>query len=489
MLPLQRERRLTALADALGIEVVRPTARWPTPRPARACCARCSRACAPTRPRWPRRSAPSPPRRPRAGAPGAARARAGPARLPASAGARPDFGELPKDPGVYLFRDRTAGSSTWASRSRSEAVPGRISLPRRHRRAGPRMPAIVDYRTTRSELGALVLENRLIKELAPPGNTRLTGHDDRLVYIRCRLDIPFPILEVAATPRRPRGHDRADARAPAGARARGAAGLAVRPAPLRPAAAAPRVSLGLRPDGALPVAVPGRPRSQPVPAPPRRGPAPVPAAPDGRGGRCSTTSRRRCAPRAEQRFERAAALRRRPRRLDTSSAGSAASCEATHAQPRLVLVAIPAGDEREAFWVAGGRLVDSGPIASSTSAATGADRGGVAAQAAPESWAPTSPGRDRRGADPRQLAGLASGHAQLALERPPPGAALAALWTRGGARQRWKGSSTTTARISSVPTATYEPGGASRRTRASPTGPEPATGRRCSGARPCARRR
>ena len=60
--------------------------------------------------------------------------------------------------------------------------------------------ALVDYRATRSELGALVLENRLIKQLRPPGNVRLTRVDDRLVYIRCRLDIPFPILEVAPAP-------------------------------------------------------------------------------------------------------------------------------------------------------------------------------------------------------------------------------------------------------------------------------------------------
>ena len=60
--------------------------------------------------------------------------------------------------------------------------------------------SVVDYRATRSELGALVLENRLIKQLRPPGNVRLTRRDDRLVYIRCRLDIPFPILEVAAEP-------------------------------------------------------------------------------------------------------------------------------------------------------------------------------------------------------------------------------------------------------------------------------------------------
>ncbi|MGB9183915.1 MAG: hypothetical protein WCB67_07595, partial [Solirubrobacteraceae bacterium] len=36
---------------------------------------------------------------------------------------------------------------------------------------------------------------------------------------------------------------------------------------------------------------------------------------------------------------------------------------ATHAQPRLLLVAHPSRDVREAFWIAGGRLVDSGPIA------------------------------------------------------------------------------------------------------------------------------
>ena len=46
----------------------------------------------------------------------------------------------------------------------------------------------------------LVLENRLIKELRPPGNSRLVRRDDRLCYIRCRLDIAFPILEVAAEP-------------------------------------------------------------------------------------------------------------------------------------------------------------------------------------------------------------------------------------------------------------------------------------------------
>src|SRR5438045_9134657 len=59
--------------------------------------------------------------------------------------------------------------------------------------------AAVDHRETRSELGALVIENRLIKALRPPGNVRLR-RTDAFAYLRCRLDIPFPILEVAREP-------------------------------------------------------------------------------------------------------------------------------------------------------------------------------------------------------------------------------------------------------------------------------------------------
>ena len=45
-----------------------------------------------------------------------------------------------------------------------------------------------------------MLENRLIKALKPPGNTQLKREADGYVYLRCRLDIPFPILEVAREP-------------------------------------------------------------------------------------------------------------------------------------------------------------------------------------------------------------------------------------------------------------------------------------------------
>ena len=165
--------------------------------------------------------------------------------------------ELPKDPGVYLFRD-AAGKPLYVGKSISIRSRARAHFaPSTPRAEWTAHATIVDYRATRSELGALVLENRLIKQLRPPGNTRLRARDDRLVYIRCRLDIPFPILEVAPEP---------------------ASGHAVTIGPLRNRRlaaelveqldslfglrhcgrqpAAPRASVGVWADGPLPVAVP-----------------------------------------------------------------------------------------------------------------------------------------------------------------------------------------------------------------------------------------
>ena len=98
------------------------------------------------------------------------------------------------------FATAPAGPCTSASRCRSETAPVRTSRRPRRPPIGHAHASIVDYKPTRSELGALVLENRLIKQLRPPGNIRLARADDRLVYICCRLDIPFPILEVSPRP-------------------------------------------------------------------------------------------------------------------------------------------------------------------------------------------------------------------------------------------------------------------------------------------------
>src|SRR5438445_154277 len=109
---------------------------------------------------------------------------------------RPDLSKLPDDPGVYVFRDE-AGRPLYVGKS--------VSL-RTRARAHFCAPAgwteraeVVDYIPTASELGALVLENRLIKRWRPPGNVKLKRTDGYL-YLRCRLDIPFPVLEVAPDP-------------------------------------------------------------------------------------------------------------------------------------------------------------------------------------------------------------------------------------------------------------------------------------------------
>src|SRR4029077_20738562 len=98
---------------------------------------------------------------------------------------RPDLSDLPEDPGVYVFRDE---------RGRALYVGKSVSVRSRARShfcapAGwTERAEVVDYIPTRSELGALVLENRLIKRWRPRGNKRLK-RSDAYVYVRCRLDI------------------------------------------------------------------------------------------------------------------------------------------------------------------------------------------------------------------------------------------------------------------------------------------------------------
>src|SRR5206468_2054447 len=174
------------LADALGIEVRQVhRALADAETCGRVLCALLPRLCAHASSVTDALALLSPRRRPR---------HPNPAR-PARAQARPDevapeFTQLPRDPGVYLFRDDggrvvyVGKSVSIRSRARAHFAPSTAPA------AWTAHAAVVDYQVTRSELAALVLENRLIKELRPPGNRRLTRRDDRLVYIRCRLDIP-----------------------------------------------------------------------------------------------------------------------------------------------------------------------------------------------------------------------------------------------------------------------------------------------------------
>jgi DNA polymerase-3 subunit epsilon len=277
-------------------------------------------------------------------------------RIPPSE--RPDLSTLPDDPGVYIFRDE---------RGRPLYVGKSVSL-RSRARAHFCAPAgwteraeIVDYRPTNSELGALVLENRLIKRWRPTGNVKLK-RTDRYCYLRCRLDIPYPVLEVASEP---------------------APGHAVNVGPLGSRTLAGELAdqltslYRLRHCGRT-----LRLREHPSAY--------------GQMGRCASPclgdldpnayrrqldlalshferpgagealiaeiDRRVAEASAERRYERAAALVRRRDRLAWVLERLEGVLRATHSAPRLVLARHPVKERFDAFWLVRGRLVDWGPL-------------------------------------------------------------------------------------------------------------------------------
>ena len=463
LLPLQQARRLGALADALGIEVELAHRALADAEPcARVLCALFPRLCANAvtvadalalvAVRRPRR-----------------RVAARRATLTVADRPEVDFAQLPRDPGVYLFRDQ-AGATLYVGKSISIRSRARAHF-------APSTPpaqwtahaSIVDYRATRSELGALVLENRLIKELRPPGNVRLTRRDDRLLYIRCRLDIPFPILELASEP---------------------ASGHAVTVGPLRGRRLAHELIeqldslFGLRHCG-------------------RRLPRRDHPSAYGQMGRCLSpclgnldpnlyrrrldealrlfvdgdaaarllahVERQMRAAAQERRYERALWLRRRWRRLRTILGRLEGVLEATHARPRLVLAPHPTAPTYEGFWIAGGRLVDWGPLPEeveelerrTTAALARGGRVGELGAHVPPSEVD----------EVRIVASYLASHPetpQLVLDPPPEREALA-----GCLACQENGSSTTSATTppESAPTTTVAPVGTSRRTNASAIGP------------------
>jgi DNA polymerase-3 subunit epsilon len=349
--PLQRRRGLAALANALGVEVAETHRALPDAETcARVLCALLPRLCANAvtigealallRPR-------------------SVRLRRRPAGGPRPRDQRPDLSALPKDPGVYVFRDAD-GRPLYVGKSVCLRTRARAHFTAPSTWTG--QAELVDYQATESELGALVLENRLIKALRPPGNTQLKKGSDGYVYLRCRLDIAFPILEVAREP---------------------APGHTVCVGPVRGRAAAAELVeqlnslFGLRHCGR---------------ALPRR----AHASAYGQMGRCLSpclgdldpnlyrerldralelfevdggaallahveAQMREAA--AARRYERAAWLRRRRRRLESLIGRLGGVLRAAHAGARLVLAPHPAADGRfDAFWIVGGRVADWGPL-------------------------------------------------------------------------------------------------------------------------------
>ncbi|MEA2222369.1 MAG: polymerase subunit epsilon [Solirubrobacteraceae bacterium] len=357
--PLVRQRRLAALADALGVEVhITHRALADAETCARVFCALFGRLCA---------HAPTvgdalealgaPRRRPRA--PRASRT-TGPAG--AIKRHKPDTAALPDEPGVYIFRN-AAGQVLYIGKSVALRTRARSHFATSAPSEGwTEQAALVDHRTTNSELGALVLEHRLIRELRPPGNV-IHKHDDAFVYLRCRLDIAYPVLEVAREP---------------------ASGRAVTIGPLRSRAAA--VELKEQLDSLFGLRHCGRKlRLRPWPsAYGQMGRCMSPCLNDldpnlyrrkldealalfsgdgdGGGALLAHIDAQMRAAAADERFERAAWLHRRRERIATLVRALDGALHATHVRPRLVLAPHPRDGRRcDAFWLADGRVVDWGP--------------------------------------------------------------------------------------------------------------------------------
>jgi DNA polymerase-3 subunit epsilon len=194
--PLARQRKLGPLAEHLGVEVgVTHRALADAETCARVFCALLPRLCAHATTladAW-ELLKPARPRRVRAGATDGGQSLRGIRRRAL------DTSHLPREPGIYVFRN-SAGQPLYVGKS----VDVRARARAHFAASSPdgdwvAQAELVEYETTASELGALLLERRRVQELKPPGNVHLK-HVESQVWLRCRLDIPFPILEVAAEP-------------------------------------------------------------------------------------------------------------------------------------------------------------------------------------------------------------------------------------------------------------------------------------------------
>jgi DNA polymerase III subunit epsilon len=347
--PLVRERKLAALAEALGIEVHEVHRALPDATTcAQILCALLPRMCA---------AAPTieeaveylQPRR---------RGSSETLARKIAKEERPDLSALPSDPGVYIFRN-DAGQPLYVGKS--------VSL-RSRARAHFCTPsgwtdkaAIVDYRATNSELGALVLENRLIKQWRPTGNKALK-RTDQWAFVRCRLDIEYPVLEAASDP--------ADGRAINVGPIKGlrtAQDLADqltsmfrlrhcgRKLHLREYASA-YGQMGRCCSPCLGDLDPNAYRRQVEKA------LSVFWSSDAREALLAELDEQMRAAAKAQHYERAAGLVRRKERLDRLLWRTEGTLEALHARPRLVLASHPNKPRWDAFWIVAGRVADWGAL-------------------------------------------------------------------------------------------------------------------------------
>jgi DNA polymerase-3 subunit epsilon len=351
--PLQRRRGLGALADALRVEVGTTHRALPDAELcAQVFCALFKRLCAnagTVGEAVALLSARSKPRRVR------------PPKIRTPVERRPDLRALTTGPGVYVFRDAdghplyVGKSVNVRTRARSHFTSGAAWTARAEQ---------VDCEATESELGALLLEHRLIRALKPPANVKSVREPDGQVFIRCRLDIPFPILEVAREP---------------------AAGHAVCIGPVRGRAAAAELVeqlnslFGLRHCGRK------LPRREWPSAYGQMGRCMSPClrdldpnayrgrleealrlftdARDGGTALLSHVEAQVAAASAARQYERAASLQRRRNRLDSLVFRLGGVLRAVHSGARLIVARHPESPGRgDAIWIAGGRIIDSAPL-------------------------------------------------------------------------------------------------------------------------------
>ena len=415
--PLQTKRGLAALADALGIEVAATHRALPDAETcARVLCALFPRLCANAETIGEALALVRAKRAPRPG----------PAKR--KAGKRPDLSALPKDPGVYIFRDAD-GRPLYVGKSVCLRTRARAHFTQPSTWTG--QAEHVDYQATRSELGALLLENRLIKALKPPGNVKLKKEPDGYVYLRCRLDIAYPILEVAAEP---------------------AAGNAVCVGPVRGRAAAQELVEQLNSLFQLRHCGRGLPRR---PHPSAYGQMDRCLSPclgdldpnlyrerldaalelfvgerDGGAALLAHVESQMQAASAAQAYERAGWLHRRHRRLESLLGRLGGVLRAAHTGARLVLAPHPARDGvHDAFWIVGGRVADWGPCPDDLEEV--AARTDVALRGAVPSglggWLPAA-----ELAETRIVGAWLAGHEAPALELDPrPDPARLAAFVRG----------------------------------------------------------
>ena len=353
--PLQQRRGLATLADALGIEVEVSHRALPDAETcARVFCALFKKLCANAMTVGEAVAALAPRKR-------ASRKRGAQVGAPSFGRVpvhkRPDTKHLVKGPGVYVFRDED-GRPLYVGKSVD--VRARV---RQHFTGGAPWTgraAQVDCEPTNSELGALLLEHRLIRALKPPANVKMVRDPDGFVYIRCRLDISFPILEVAREP---------------------AAGHSVCIGPVRGRNAAAELVeqlnslFGLRHCGRA------LPKRQSPSAYGQMGRCLSPCLGDldpnlyrerleqalrlfvepqdgGHALLAHVQAQMRAASAAQQ-FERAATLQRRHARLESLVGRLGGVLRAVHAGARLVVAPHPSDPAlADAFWIAGGRVLD-----------------------------------------------------------------------------------------------------------------------------------